>query len=144
MKESICVLRKEIESLLDSSFPVNNLTQISADSFLCNFLNYIEGVYVLVSKHKIIYIGLSRSMGLRLSEHLNHFNDSEHRDKITSIGIIRLNYKDWYDIATIEAWLISKFDPTYNNDNKHFDCKPIPSDFDLDEATLQIKALKEA
>ncbi len=136
------MLRKEIEALLDKHFLINNLAQIPFDPFLCNFLNYIKGVYILFSKHKIIYIGLSYNMGLRLSEHFNHFNNSEHRDKITSIGIIRLNYKDWYDIATIEAWLISRFNPTYNNDNKHFNCKPIPSDFDLDEITLQVKNLK--
>ncbi len=137
------MLRQKIESLLDSSFPINNLTQIPFDPFLCSFLNYIRGVYVLVSKHKIIYIGLSYNMGTRLSEHFNHFNNRKHKDKITSIGMIRLNYKDWYDMATIEAWLISKFNPTYNKRNQYFDCKPIPSDFDLDEITLQVKNLRE-
>ncbi len=133
------MLRKEIESLLNKHFLINNLTQIPFDSFLCNFLNYIEGVYILVSKRKIIYIGLSHNMGSRLND---HFNDSKFKEKITSIGVIRLNYKDWYDFAAIEAWLISRFNPSYNKSNQYFNCKPIPLDFDLDEITLQVKTLK--
>lgn len=136
MPNAICLLRKKIEKLINEHFPINELIQIPGDSFWCNFLVDQWAIYVLFSEKTIIYIGISYNLGSRLN---THFHNSEYGNMITSVGIIRLNYKDWWDGAAIEAWLINRYRPFYNKDNRYFHCTTVPPDFNLDEITIQIK-----
>jgi len=140
MPNAICLLRKKIEKLIDKHFPINELIQIPSDPFWCNFLNNKWAIYVLFSEQIIIYIGISYNLGSRLS---THFRNSEYGNIITSVGIIRLNYKDWWDGAAIEARLINRYSPAYNKDNRYYHCTSVPPDFNLDEITIQIKQHQE-
>jgi len=140
MPNAICLLRKKIEKLIDEHFPINELIQIPNDPFWCNFLVGKWAIYVLFSGQTIIYIGISHNLGSRLSE---HFRNSEYGNMITSVGIIRLNYKDWWDGAAIEAWLINSYRPLYNKDNRYLHCTTIPSDFKLSEIISRLEKQKK-
>jgi len=136
---NICILRRKIEKLINEYFPFNELIEIPGDLFWCNYLIHERGIYLLFNEKNIIYIGLSNNLGSRLN---THFHNIDYGNDITSIGLIRLNYEDWDDFATIEAYLIHEFNPIYNKNNQHFWYrKSIPSDFNMNKIITKIKEL---
>jgi len=139
MSHPVYLLRKQIERLINEYYPINKVAQMPSNPFWHSFLSGRSGIYILFNKENIIYIGLSNDLGSRLDA---HFHSPKYGKEIRSVGIIRMNYEDWFVCATIEASLINKLNPCYNKSNHYLNCKSIPRDFNLDEIIIQIKQLE--
>jgi len=127
---------EEIERIINKNFPINHLVKIPGESSYCKYLSERWGIYILFAKKNILYIGLSSDLGSRLNKHFHNYGD-----KIKSVGIIRLNYKDWFEGEAIETGLINNFKPLYNKKISNFSSKSIPSDFNIDKTILKIEEI---
>ena len=71
-----------------------------------------NGIYFLIKKNKIVYIGMSKwSIKKRVEQHYNKDYDI--------VKYIELNYKD--NIKLAEYVYINIFNPIYNKQNKNYE-----------------------
>ena len=94
--------RKDIINMSDLSFILENKKSI-------NSVYPIRGIYFLIDKEEIVYIGKSKDIHFRISTHL------ENPDKIfTHYYIIKTNLKTNRSLW-LESEYIMKFKPKYNS-----------------------------
>ena len=128
---------KDIEKIVDFYFPHETAIWIPLDNKFLHFLN-INGIYLLYSKNKINYVGISSNIGSRVRTH--YFNGTEDRKEFTDVIIIR--FQENIDIIPIEARLIDYFNPIYNRQNQHLSYSSLPIDFDSKKFSKLIEEIK--
>lgn len=136
MIKDVTYLPKEINKIIDSYIPFEEIVSIPIDFHLFHFLT-ITGTYFLLLEKKIVYIGASIKIGNRLKCHL--FPPSlEFKGRITGINLIR--FRSERDAFDVENELIKYFQPIYNKRKYyHFNCS-LTLDVDL---TKLIKRLEK-
>jgi len=130
IKESL----RKIESIIEKSFPFNSIISVPIHDMISQFL-YIDGVYILYSKKKIIYIGASSNVGLRLKAHFSNY-----KDEITDVDIIRIKKNDDFGgIIALEAFLIDHFNPIHNKTNPYLCFHKLSKGFNLDGLIYELE-----
>lgn len=115
MRLDINQISKEIKKAIDGIMPYKEIIFIPIDNYEPLYYLNISGVYFLISKKKVIYVGMSSKLGSRL---ITHLGDDRYKHKITDIVIIR--FPENYDLMGIEEDFIRYFNPPYNIMGSYF------------------------
>ena len=133
-----CKILKDIESTISQYFPFGKVVFIPKNRKLIDHL-MINGVYILYSKNKIVYIGMSGKIGIRLLSHLFNVSEynSSYKNGITKIAIIRL--PDNFNPMSVECRLIEYFKPYYNKANVYLGNFNLPDGFNIENLIAEIE-----
>ena len=97
---------------IDKSIPKNKWIEIPVENKYWCFFEY-QGLYAIYNKSKIIYIGVSSNINLRLKSHKDYNGKFKGKEKISKIKI-KISSLSWRSLEYIEKCLILKLKPKYN------------------------------
>lgn len=99
-------------SEIDQIIPKNKWFEIPIEDGYWRFFEY-QGLYAIYEKNKIIYIGLSSNINLRLRSHTRIDRKFKGQKNISKIKI-KISLLDWRLLEYIERRFILRLKPKYN------------------------------
>ena len=106
---------KELKSKaaeIDNIIPRNRWIEIPTDKKYWKYFEF-KGLYAIYNKNKIIYIGLSTNIYLRLKSHIHWNGEFRGEENVTKIKI-KISPLKTFLLEHIETTLISKLHPKHN------------------------------